>query len=548
MRRLPRLALLFLCAAYLLPGFIGRDPWKSEDMASFGYMLELVQGTSAWFSPTLLGQPPAVQALLPYWLGAWGIQLLPWLDAASAARVPFVALLGICLLATWYAVYYLACSREAQPVAFAFGGEADPVDYARAIADGGLLALMASLGLAQLSHEATPALVQLTSLSLVFFAMAGAQHRNAVPAGALALGLCGLAFSGAPVFSVVLGLGCAALISAQGWIRQDTRARHRGLAVLLLSLLTAVLGWALDLWQWRNILADSWVQWRGLLRLLVWFTWPAWPLALWTLWRWRRQLWGRQMALHVALPTWFAAMALVQGLTTHSPDRSLLLGLPALAALAAFALPTLKRSITSLIDWFTLIFFTGCAFVIWVVWIAMQTGVPAQPAANVARLAPGFTPSFSWLAFLAALASTGAWFWLVHWRAGRHRAALWKSMVLPASGAALCWLLLTSLWLPLLDYARSYAPMVHRVTALVRPGECLQTSSLTRSQIAALQYHGELQVLPLGDRALCPWLLVEPVDLANHPVNLKQWQLQTSVRHPADRKEDLLLFRRVARQ
>ena len=90
--------------------------------------------------------------------------------------------------------------------------------------------------------------------------------------------------------------------------------------------------------------------------------------------------------------------------------------------------------------------------------------------------------------------------------------------------------------------------MVHRVTALVRPGECLQTSSLTRSQIAALQYHGGLQVLPLGDRALCPWLLVEPVDLANHPVNLKQWQLQTSVRHPADRKEDLLLFRRVARQ
>ncbi|MFZ9180222.1 MAG: hypothetical protein ACO21V_13530, partial [Limnohabitans sp.] len=47
-------------------------------------------------------------------------------------------------------------------------------------------------------------------------------------------------------------------------------------------------------------------------------------------------------------------------------------------------------------------------------------------------------------------------FWLVHWRAGRHRAALWKSLVLPAGGAALCWLLLMTLWLPALDYARSY--------------------------------------------------------------------------------------------
>jgi hypothetical protein len=242
-------------------------------------------------------------------------------------------------------------------------------------------------------------------------------------------------------------------------------------------------------------------------------------------------------------------MAIAAALTTHYPsDRALLIGLPALAVLAAFALPTLKRSFTSLVDWFTLVFFTGCAFVIWVVWIAMQTGVPAQPAANVAKLAPGFVPSFSWFAFLVALGYTGAWFWLVHWRAGRHRAALWKSMVLPASGATLCWLLLTSLWLPLLDYARSYAPMVYQVSALVSPQQCLQTMGLTRSQVAALQYHGHLQLVPLQGSAVCPWLMVEPNEIGSHPVNLKQWQLQGSVRHPADRKEDLLLFRRISRR
>ena len=46
-----------------------------------------------------------------------------------------------------------------QPVAFAFGGEASPLDYARAIADAALLALIASLGLLQLGHETTPELV-----------------------------------------------------------------------------------------------------------------------------------------------------------------------------------------------------------------------------------------------------------------------------------------------------------------------------------------------------------------------------------------------------
>ena len=50
----------------------------------------------------------------------------------------------------------------------------------------------------------------------------------------------------------------------------------------------------------------------------------------------------------------------------------------------------------------------------------------------------------------------GAWHWrtdlalaLVRWRTGRHRNALWKSLVLPAGGVALAWLLLMTLWLPL---------------------------------------------------------------------------------------------------
>ena len=79
-RRLPRWALFLFCAAYVLPGFIGRGPWKNADMMAFGYMYELAQGRAAWLAPTLLGQPPEFDALLPYWLGAWAMQLAPgWL-------------------------------------------------------------------------------------------------------------------------------------------------------------------------------------------------------------------------------------------------------------------------------------------------------------------------------------------------------------------------------------------------------------------------------------------------------------------------------------
>ena len=554
MRRLPRLALLLLCVAYVLPGFLGRDPWKNADVTAFGYMLELAGGQSSWLQPQLAGLPVETDSLLPYWLGAWAIQLAPvWVAPDLAVRVPFALLLALTLIATWYGVYYLARSPQAQPVAFAFGGEAQTPDYARAMADGGLLALIASLGLAQLSHETTPALAQVCATAVTFYAMAAMPYRTVVPSMALLGGLAALVLSGAPAMATLLGAGSALLylLGTTSEANERVRLRYWAAGIAAATLLVAALAWMLDLWRWRIALPpligqDSLATWKSIGRLLLWFTWPAWPLALWTLWRWRRQLSLRAPGRHVMLPIWFAAVAIGSAVFTQPADRTLLLGLPALATLAAFALPTLRRSVAALIDWFTLLFFTGCSVFIWVIWIAMQTGVPRQPAANVAKLAPGFEPSFSWLAFGVALVATLTWGWLVKWRVGRHRTTIWRSLVLPAGGAALCWLLLMTLWLPLLDFARSYAPQVERVSAIIGRPVCVEIYGLSRAQIAAFNFHGKLNLMPATSRTQCPWLMVDADARGTLPksVNLRQWSLQATVRRPTDSNEDVMLYRR----
>ena len=549
----------------MLPGFFGRAPWKNDDIAAFGVMQELSANWASWLAPQLLGQLNSSDALVPYWLGALAIQTLPFLDSAFAVRIPFILLLTLTLLATWYAIYYLSRSPQAQPVAFAFGGEASPTDYARAIADAGVLALIASLGLAQLSHETTPALAQLGFTALVFYALAASPYRVATkvfgPALVLVLGLSGLALSGAPTFAILLGIGGAVVEwmhtrwgnnTSSGGL-SSTAKLHSWQRLLIIAGVTtgvALLAWALDLWRWRISLPGAgaqtaWTDWRKLGRLLLWFTWPAWPLALWTLWRWRKQLASR----HVALPLWFVAVAVVATLTTPAADRSLLLGLPPMAALAAFALPTLKRSVASLIDWFTLLFFTGCSIIIWVVWIAMQTGVPRQPAANVARLAPGFEPSFAWFAFLMAIGATLAWGWLVKWRTGAHRTALWKSLVLPAGGATLCWLLLMTLWLPLLDYARSYAPMSRQIAKQIGKTDCAEIFGISSAQAAALQYHGKLKLLQAAPNADCEFLIVDADSHSKlgNVVNLPDWAFWATLSRPTDRSENVLLYKRVAK-
>jgi 4-amino-4-deoxy-L-arabinose transferase-like glycosyltransferase len=553
-RRLPRLALILLCMAYVLPGYFGREPWKNADITAFGYMLEL-SGTpvgSAWLAPSIMHLEPEVDALLPYWLGAWAIKLAPaWLAPDFAARLPFGLMLVAVLVATWYGIYHLARSAGAQPVAFAFGGEAEPADYARAMADGGLLGLIGCVGLAQFSHETTPALAQLCFTALTFYGLSALNRALALPLVAVGVGLVGLTLSGGPAVAALLGAGGAlyGLIDRDDAQPGDDQRRWRVAGLLLATALAATLATALGLWQWRlSPPGAGWREWRGLGRLFLWFTWPLWPLLLWTLWRWRHQLRDLPRNRHLALPLLFLLVAVGTTLLTPASDRSLLLALPALATLAAFALPTLDRSVTALIDWFTLLFFTGCALIIWVIWISMQTGFPRQPAANVAKLAPGFEPSLQVLALAVALAGTVAWIWLVRWRVGRHRSAIWKSMVLPAGGATLCWLLLMTLWLPVLDYARSYAPMVQRILVLTDRPACIQVHGLGRGPIAALRFHGQLDTRPATRRADCPWLLVDAADAPTLPeaVDLSQWTYQARVRRPTDRTETILLYRRNA--
>jgi hypothetical protein len=546
-RRLPRVALLLFCAAYVLSGFIGREPWKNQDVMALGYMFELATGHSAWLHPSLLGQPPEFDALLPYWLGAWTMRIAPsWLAIDFAARIPFIALLVLTLLATWYGVYYLARTPGAQPVPFAFGGEAHPPDYARAMADGGLLALIACLGLMQLSHETTPALAQLGFTALTFYGLAALPYRLAWPAASLALGLVGLGLSGAPTMAALFAAGGAVLHATDGPDDASSALRGwRGSAVIVvIALVAAAVAALLDMWQWRLEPAsfDTVHDAASIVRLLAWFTWPAWPLALWTIWRWRRQL-GRR---HVALPLWFSLVGLVTAVLAPNSDRALLLSLPALAALAAFALPTFERSVSALIDWFTLLFFSGCALVIWVIWISLQTGVPAKPAANVLKLAPGFSPSFSLLPFLVALAATVAWVALVRWRTKRNRHAIWKSLVLPAGGSALAWLLVMTLWLPVLDYARSYAAVVHRVAARIDTPGCVEVFGLKRPQIAALRYHGRLDLRMAGEPDTCPWLVVAEDLEISVPMafDSREWKLVAKFRRPTDKSENLLLYQK----
>jgi hypothetical protein len=528
---LPRPALLLLCAAYVLPGIFGRDAWKNADIIAVGYMRSLAHGDASWFSPSIAGVV-SDNGVLPYWLGALCMQALPWLDLSLAARLPFCLLLAGMLALLWYAAYHLARTDAAQPLAFAFGGEARPTDYARAIADAALLALIASLGLLQLGHETTPELVQLAGCTLFLYALAVSPFRRGKSRVAMLVALPVLAASGAASTALLLGVGGLVVCLRSRFDGARTLAKW----IAASALLAVVVASALNAWAWRIERPEKVL---GLLRLLIWFPWPTLPLAVWTVWRWRHSLLDR----HLAIPLTSGGAALGVSLAMGGSDRALMLALPGLAVLAAFALPTLKRGMSAAIDWFSVFFFSTCALAVWIIYLAMQTGVPPKIAFNVTKLAPGFVPQFSAAELVAAVLGTIAWLWLVRWRTGRHRQALWKSMVLPAAGVALNWLLLMSLWLPLLDYARSYRPLIVRLSSHVPAGACVYAPELARSQLAALEVMGGWRV-ELSDSGHCVWRIAS-VPLDKPAANLSGWTLVVRERRPADRIETMAVYRRT---
>lgn len=542
-QRLPRWALLLFCAAYVIPGLFGRDPWKNEDIASFGHMWSLALGQASWLHPNVGGVLPTSGGVLPYWLGAAFIDLLsPWVDPAVAARLPFAMLLAAILALTWYTTYHLARTDAAQPLPLAFGGEAAPADYARAVADGGLLALIASLGLLQLGHETTPELLQLTGSTLFLFSLAVAQVHPVKARWAALLSLPVMAASGSPAVAVMLGLvgGAICLLSRQDVMRQHLRWVAAS-TVFALVLATALSAMNLPGWSWRL----AWPDGPGeVLRLLVWFTWPTLPLAALTIWHWRRQITHR----HIAVPLFTALVGLLASLAMSANERALLAVLPSLAVLAAFALPILQRSLGSALDWFSVFFFTIFASLIWLGYVALHTGAPARTAERITKLVPGTQAEFSWLALVAAVIGTALWLGLVRWRTARVSHALWKSLVLPAGGVALCWLLFMTLWLPILDQARSYRFLIERMQADVPAHTLVCAPKASVALLTGMEYFGQYRVDGLasttGDGSRhCEVLVVQLPGRAKAP-DIEGWTLLVRHNQRTRNSEQIAIYRR----
>jgi 4-amino-4-deoxy-L-arabinose transferase-like glycosyltransferase len=555
---LPRWLLLAICIIYASFGLFGRDPWKNEDAAGFGVMWTMANGSvKDWLLPNLVGKALTGDGPFMYWFGAGFIRLMsPWVDASNASRVVTGLLFCIACAFVWYTAYLLGRRDEAQPFKYAFGGEPEPRDYGRTLADGALLILLACFGLAERGHETTPQLAQFAGTAMLLYGLVRSCDKpiqGAVIWGA-AIGFVGL--SSSPVLVLAL-LICTLAMTV---IVREVRPFY--LVVLGVPIAVILIGawvwpvlhfypddgeWWLRQW-WRNSFdsfSGSPIQALSYaLKNLPLFTWPAWPLAIWTFVSWS----GLRRSPHVAVPLSVIGPLLVLViLQSHQSNRLFMLLLPPLSVLATFALPTLKRGAINAIDWFAMLSFTLLATFVWLVWTAGLYGFPAPLARNLSRLAPGFQPEFKILSFVCAVAVTICWFSLARWRLARHPKVLWRSVVLSSAGTTLMWVLLMTLWLPVVNYSRTYRDVAEQIADHLPPDyTCISPVRLGDAQIATFAYFGGMHFAFDED---CDVILRQDTQDYGEPSSIStfEWKLVWEGRRVADRDERFRLYVRIER-
>lgn len=488
-RNIPRLLLLSLVLFYCTVGFWGREPFKPLEINQLGWLFIVAD----------FGSPSkAIEFGFDPLLHPVGFSILANLVSIGfAPKTVFVIYQGLSLALllatvffTWNSARRFAGLSAAQPVTFAFGGEAKSNAYAIAIADSTVLALIACLGFSQFGHESSPFVVQIACVSGLMMSLSVTQGNGLLRLTTRGLPLIGLAYAGAPILTLMLvaTLFMQSMLARSAGQRKKEILLHMILMIIVSSLVYFVFGDQAHQ-TIQNHQRDGFIR---TFKLLVWFTWPIWPMAIWTMWKWRQHWWSTHASIHLLSPVLLSATLVLHAFWMGHNDRWYFLSLPPLALLAALALPTLTRSVSSVIDWFTMVLFTGSGLLIWLLWIAGLTGWPTSLVSYLEKSIPQFSLSPSPVQFFIAISASLAWLWLVAWRTGRHRTPLWKSLALPAGGAATCWVLMTTLWLPYLNQSRSLMELGQQLQETLPLRSCVYAWNLNQEQISALYFYGQI--------------------------------------------------------
>lgn len=526
-------ALFALMGFWLLSGIVGREPWK-PDPVYIGILQSLLEqitsGGREWWTPTVAGVPQDGEIILIHWFNAPIVllakMLLPLHEAARVSSVLWTGLgiTSIALAARRWSGGHISFLAAIITIG-CIGLYLPAHGYVPDIAVFAAMAF-ALYGTAELATHPRRATALLTAAIVVAFAA-----RSALGFTMLALPITVLCF--APVFSmyrvalvrallfgvVICGLWIAAFAlrdsgGFDGWIdssfglKFEDRERFGPIAYLV---------------------------------TLLWFAWPAWPIALWLVTLRARGFAGGWVRGEVVAPAvFFLSGYAVLVLLTEPRDIYAVYLLPPLIILAAFGVDTLKRTWYSLIDWFGILVLPLTAVVAVLVASAVYYRWPVLIAEQIANYVLGFTGPTPWMGYGVALIAFVLAIALVQPAQQHARRALinWAGCV------TFLWVVVQALLAAPHNHTITYRDVFTEMVKVWPPTGCVSSIELSTSQAAMLYYYTGRITEPIdaATDAQCGFVLLQRY--RNDPVPLPdpEYTLRFRGNRHGDRAEAFELY------
>src|SRR5713226_2966522 len=477
-----RLLFLFLVLSWLGFGLVGHDPWKPDEAYTWGLVYNMVQ-TGDFVIPRLAGEPFMEKPPLYFITAAISARLFsPWLALHDAGRLASGFYIGLALLFVWLT------AREL---------------WGRSYGRLAVLILIGCFGVLVVSHEMITDTALLAGHAIALYGLS-LSLRRAVLAGVMTGTGVGIGFLSKGLLCPGF-IGLTALFLPLFFRPWRTRIYFRSLAIALLAALPWLLVWPYSVYQYAPSLFWEWLWINNLgrffgfahlgpanepgfyLKTLLWYAWPAWPLAFWVLWRRRNEI--RQMPQMQLLITAFLVMLLVLSLSADGQNLYALPILLPLALLACAGLPLLKEKMSRAGNWLAIGLFGMVILFLWLGWVALITGAPAGLARFLQQQSPSYTPAVSMVTVILALIFSFGWFVVVTQKR-RLQEDMLRNWV---TGLVTMWALVSTLWMPWLNEAKSYRAMIADLqNHLPEDYDCIASKKLGEAQRALLEYYSDI--------------------------------------------------------
>ena len=523
-----KLFFVVILAVYLFP--FSHDPWKPDEGYSFGLVYHAFE-SGDWVVPQLAGEPFMEKPPLFFLVASEFAHLFaPPLAVHDAARIaaPFFMVIAIAFL--------ILTTRKL----YGSGWPAAAI-------------LVCCFGLFEFVHYIITDLALMAGFAIAFYGLAIGLARPYRAGFFVGTGL-GVGFMAKGLLAVgIIGLTAALLplIITREWWRKEfwyfTGASFLA-AIPWLTIWPAAL-WLRDPflfgeWFWTN----NWGRFLGAnnlgpssaglshyLEIIPWFAFPAWPLALWTLWSrgWR--------ASSVRLPiVYLAVMVFVLSVSADGRQLYALPFLLPLAALGAGAVEKIAR--VAWINILGLVVFGFLIFFVWGCWFVLQTGWPAVILHKLTTYQPGYAVTFNGWVFAIALAGTLVWLGRVVFC----RQGIAAVLINWTTGIAVVWLLVGCFLVPFLDVGKTYREIMLRVKKDTGGAKTIATCNLGETQRAMLHYFaGAMPVRAENNPAVTNKYLLLQTD-RDKPIAMSQeWTFLWQDNRPGDDVEITSLYERA---